>query len=103
VQLDIDAERHTGVVLIPAVALVREGEETAVFVAAGGKAERRAVEIGLADGMHVEIVSGVKAGEMVIVDGQAGLPDGTTITLESGESADDKSPAGNAADKDEQK
>jgi len=103
VQLDIDAERHTGVVLIPAVALVREGEETAVFVAAGGKAERRAVEIGLADGMHVEIVSGVKAGEMVIVDGQAGLPDGTTITLESGESADDKTPAGAAADKDEQK
>jgi RND family efflux transporter MFP subunit len=103
VQLDIDAERHTGVVLIPAVALVREGEETAVFVAAGGKAERRAVEIGLADGMHVEIVSGVKAGEMVIVDGQAGLPDGTTITQESGERADDKTPAGAAADKDEQK
>ena len=79
VLLDIDAERHTGVVLIPTPALVREGEETAVFVAANGKAERRDVEIGLRDGMHVEIVSGVTEGDMVIVNGQAGLPDGAAI------------------------
>jgi multidrug efflux pump subunit AcrA (membrane-fusion protein) len=84
VQLDIDAEEHTNVVLIPAPALVREGEETAVFVVAGDKAQRRPVEIGLSDGMHVEIVKGVKAGEMVIVDGQQGLPDGAPITQDTG-------------------
>jgi RND family efflux transporter MFP subunit len=84
VQLDIDAEEHTNAVLIPAAALVREGEETAVFVVAGDKAERRAVQIGLSDGIHVEIVSGVKAGEMVIVDGQQGLPDGAPVTLATG-------------------
>ena len=89
VQVDIDAEQHTNVVLIPTAALVREGEETAVFVAAGDKAERRPVEIGLSDGMHIEIVRGVKAGEMVIVDGQAGLPDGAAITLDTGENADE--------------
>jgi hypothetical protein len=59
---------------------VREGDETAVFVAAGGKAERRAVTLGLNDGTHVEIASGIKAGEKVIVDGQAGLPDGAAIS-----------------------
>ena len=47
VEVDIDAERHTGVVLVPAVAIVREGEETAVFVSADGKARRRPVQIGL--------------------------------------------------------
>lgn len=83
VQLDIDAEEHANVVLIPAPALVREGEETAVFVVAGDKAQRRPVEIGLSDGMHVEIVKGVKAGDMVIVDGQQGLPDGAEVTLET--------------------
>ena len=41
VQVDIDAEQHTNVVLIPAPALVREGEETAVFVVNGDKAQRR--------------------------------------------------------------
>jgi multidrug efflux pump subunit AcrA (membrane-fusion protein) len=52
-----------------------------VFVANAAKARRRAVETGITDGEHVEIVSGVKPGEMVIVDGQAGLPDDAAITI----------------------
>jgi multidrug efflux pump subunit AcrA (membrane-fusion protein) len=81
VQVDIDAEQHTNVVLVPAVAIVRDGGETAVFVASGGKAQRRAVRIGLADHLDAEIVSGVTAGEAVIVEGQAGLPDGAPIAV----------------------
>jgi RND family efflux transporter MFP subunit len=81
VEVEIEAELHPNAVLIPAPALVREGEETAVFVVNGDKAERRPVQIGLTDGEHIEIVSGVKAGETVIVDGQAGLPDGATISI----------------------
>jgi len=80
VEVEIDAEEHKDVVVVPAVAIVREGEETALFVSAGGKAQRRLVQTGLGDGTNVEILSGVKAGEMVIVDGQAGLPDGAAIT-----------------------
>jgi RND family efflux transporter MFP subunit len=81
VQVEIEAEEHRNVVLVPAVAVAREGDETAVFVAAEGKAERRAVTLGLNDGAHVEIASGIKAGEKVIVDGQAGLPDGAAISV----------------------
>jgi membrane fusion protein (multidrug efflux system) len=110
VQVDIDAEQHTNVVVIPAAALVREGEETAVFVAMGDKAQRRPVQVGLSDGMDIEIVSGVKAGEMVIVDGQAGLPDEAKIAIEMDEDEDaaEKPAAGaagkeGAADKEEQK
>jgi RND family efflux transporter MFP subunit len=80
VEVDIDAEQHSNVVLVPAAAIVREGEETAVFVAVDGKARRRPVKIGVATAEHVEIVSGVRAGEPVIVDGQAGLPDDAAIT-----------------------
>lgn len=83
VQLDIDAERRTGVVLVPGAALVREGEETAVFLASGDKAARRVVAVGLSDAEHVEILSGVKAGELVITRGQAGLPDGARISTDS--------------------
>ncbi len=81
VEVDIDAEEHANVVLIPARALVREGGETAVFVAAGGKATRRKIVTGLADAERVEAVSGVKAGEPVITHGQAGLPDGAAIRV----------------------
>ena len=82
VEVEIDAEEHTNVVLVPAEALVREGEETAVFVVAGERAERRPVVVGIVDRLHVEIREGVKAGEQVIVHGQAGLPDGAEITTE---------------------
>jgi RND family efflux transporter MFP subunit len=80
VEVAIDAEEHRDVVVIPAAAIVREGEDTAVFIAAGDKAQRRAVTLGLADDMTVEVRSGIKPGDSVIVDGQAGLPDGATIT-----------------------
>jgi RND family efflux transporter MFP subunit len=84
-QVDIDAERHTNVVLVPSVAIVREGEETAVFIVMGDTAHRRPVQLGLDDGTDAELVSGVKTGEMVIVQGQAGLPDGAKISIENGE------------------
>lgn len=93
-QVDIDAEQHRDVVLVPGAAIVREGEETAVFVANGEKAERRPVKLGISDGTRVEIVEGVKAGEMVIVDGQAGLPDGAAITVETGAKPEPEAPAG---------
>ena len=80
VQVEIDAEEHTNAILVPADAIVREGDETAVFVAAGGKAARRPVVVGITDKAHAEIKSGLKAGEQVITQGQAGLPDGATIS-----------------------
>jgi multidrug efflux pump subunit AcrA (membrane-fusion protein) len=100
VQVEIDAEQHTGVVLVPTVAVVHEGEETAVFVAADDKAQRRLVMLGIEDDEHAEIRSGIKAGEMVIVDGQAGLPDGAAITTAKPED-DAKGEGDGAASKEE--
>jgi multidrug efflux pump subunit AcrA (membrane-fusion protein) len=70
---------------VPAQAVIREADETAVFVANGDKAERRVVTLGLSDAEHAEIKSGIKAGDPVIVKGQAGLPDGAKITTEAPE------------------
>jgi RND family efflux transporter MFP subunit len=81
VEVTIDAETHRGVTLVPAAAVVHEGNEASVFVANGGKAERRAVQVGLQDAAHVEIVSGVKAGEIVLTTNQNGLPDGAAIAV----------------------
>lgn len=81
VQVTINAEEHKNVVLVPSVAVLREADETAVFVVNGDKAERRVVTVGLSDDEHTEIVSGVKSGEPVIVTGQAGLPDGAKISV----------------------
>ena len=106
VQVTIDAEEHRNAVLVPAEAVLHEGDEAAVFVAKGEKAERRVVTVGIADAEHAEITSGLKAGEPVIIKGQAGLPDGATITTEADakekpDAADDKAePKGKGPAKD---
>ena len=66
---------------VPRAALLYEGEQTFVFVAAGGVAHRRNVKIGSDVGDRVEISSGVKAGEQVVIDGAAALDDGMAVRL----------------------
>jgi RND family efflux transporter MFP subunit len=100
VAIDIDAERHDGVIVVPQSAIVREGEQTAVFVVTGNKAQRRPVATGLSGADLVEIKSGLKAGEMVIVDGQNGLPDGATVTTAPDTTSDDKTPGAAAPSSD---
>jgi RND family efflux transporter MFP subunit len=90
VQVDVNAEEHANVVVVPADAVVREADETAVYVAAGDRAQRRIIVTGLVDAAHVEVRSGLKAGELVILTGQAGLPDGAAISVSDQESAPEK-------------
>jgi hypothetical protein len=61
------------------------------------------VQTGLTDGSDLEIVSGVKAGEMVIIEGQNGLPDNAKVTIETEDEdeapADEKGEKGDAGGK----
>jgi RND family efflux transporter MFP subunit len=82
VQVEIVAEEKASAVLVPAAAIVREDDKTAVFVVgADGKAHRRAVVVGIANQEAAEIESGVAAGEKVVVKGQEELPDGAAVTV----------------------
>ena len=67
-------------VLISADALVQEGTAIYVFVVDNQKkAHRRPVTVGIVAQGQAEILSGVKAGEPVVVRGQTALPDGATV------------------------
>jgi RND family efflux transporter MFP subunit len=83
VQVDIDAEERANATFVPADAVLREGETTVVYVAAGPRAERRAVTTGLADDVRVEVTSGLAPGELVITQGHIGLADGAAITVDT--------------------
>jgi multidrug efflux pump subunit AcrA (membrane-fusion protein) len=50
-----------------------------VFIVREERVERRAVSVGATDGDQVEVVSGVSAGDRVVVDGPAGLADGSRV------------------------
>jgi RND family efflux transporter MFP subunit len=83
VDIEIDGEERVDVILVRNEALTSQGTETVVFVAADGKAERRVVSTGLRDGEHVEVTSGLRAGEIVVTRGQVGLADGAAISVDS--------------------
>jgi HlyD family secretion protein len=55
------------VLKVPLSALFRQGQGWAVFVDHDGRAELRAVEIGHENGLEAEIVSGLEAGERVVL------------------------------------
>ncbi|MFQ5878366.1 MAG: efflux RND transporter periplasmic adaptor subunit [Acidobacteriota bacterium] len=81
VSIDIVRQTRPEAVLLPRQAVLRELREAYVFVANGGVAERRSVALGLEEGAWVEAVSGVDPGEQVIVAGQGGLKDGSSIKV----------------------
>jgi RND family efflux transporter MFP subunit len=67
--------------LVPKAAVrSAEGREV-VFVVHDGRVERRAVKAGTAEGDQVEIVSGLTAGEQVVVQGPPTIKDGDKVTV----------------------
>jgi len=66
--------------LIPEEALTPEAERQFVFVVTDGKVERREVRIGARQPGTVEILSGLKAGERVVVEGTQKIRDGAAVT-----------------------
>jgi membrane fusion protein (multidrug efflux system) len=72
---------ETAALRVPASALVLRGQMEIVFVVSEGKAQLRLVKTGKRIGAEVELVSGVNAGENVVVEGAAGLADGQPLTL----------------------
>jgi multidrug efflux pump subunit AcrA (membrane-fusion protein) len=80
-QVQVTAAQKDAAVLVPREAVVQQADGSTVFVAAGGKAEARKVQVGLSDDTYMEIVSGVNAGEPVIVQGQNSLKDGQAVVV----------------------
>ena len=76
-----DPDAGTGTrLLVPRDALVRRGQMVGVFLVDGTTARLRWVRIGLADGDAVEVLSGLRAGDRVVVGAGDRLTDGQRIT-----------------------
>jgi len=64
---------------IPASAIVHHGQMEIVFVVKDSSAQLRLVKTGKRIGDEVELVSGVEAGEKIVVEDAAGLVDGQPV------------------------
>jgi HlyD family secretion protein len=67
--------------LVPKAAVRSDAGRDVVFVVHDDRVERRAVTAGAADGDQIEIVSGLTAGEKVVIDGPAAMKDGDKVTV----------------------
>ena len=81
VTIDILRESRPGSVLLPRQAVLRELQSAHVFVAKNGIAERRAVQLGMEEGERIQVLSGVAAGERVIIAGQGSLKQGSPVEI----------------------
>jgi RND family efflux transporter MFP subunit len=70
---------ETSALRVPATAVTQRGQMELVFIVSDGKAQLRIVKTGKRLGNEVELVSGVSAGERVVVENLAGLVDGQPV------------------------
>ena len=78
-----DAAAPTARVVIPASAPRGSNGGQVVFVIRNDHVERRAVSLGAVDGDVVEVISGLSAGERIVIDAPPGLVDGDRVVVVS--------------------
>jgi HlyD family secretion protein len=69
-------------VIVPKAAVKSLDGKAVVFVLIEDRVERRAIKVGLENGDQVEVVSGVHAGERVVIDAPATLKDGDKVKVQ---------------------
>jgi multidrug efflux pump subunit AcrA (membrane-fusion protein) len=92
-RLSVILEKRTGTVVVPAHAIVaRPNGKLVALVVRDGKSEERSVQTGIETGDRVEVVSGLRPGEQLIVRGQERLKGGVEVKVKPPKG--DKAPGG---------
>ncbi|HVL69853.1 MAG TPA: efflux RND transporter periplasmic adaptor subunit [Vicinamibacterales bacterium] len=79
VEVRIIVSARENVLKVPTSALVRQGDEWAVFVVDGGRAVRRVVQIGRRNGLEAEVTGGLAGDERIIVYPSDAVDDGVRV------------------------
>jgi HlyD family secretion protein len=66
---------------VPSASILVRNDKPTVFVVQEGKAVSRAVQTGLQNDAWTEVLSGLKAGEQVVTEGQTQLRDGNAVEV----------------------
>jgi HlyD family secretion protein len=95
-QLSITAQTVHDAVTIPTAALLNAAGEAAqvMVIDSQSMAQSRDVKIGIQNADAVQIVAGLKAGELVVSQGAYGLPDKTKVKIEKPSAASSEADAG---------
>ncbi|MFP3981991.1 MAG: efflux RND transporter periplasmic adaptor subunit [Desulfobacterales bacterium] len=83
-RLQIVLEKQDNAVVVPKEAVFSTTEGKAVFVVKDRKAVKRPVETGIEEKTRIQVVSGVLAGDRVVVAGHANLKHGDVVRVVKG-------------------
>ncbi|ACV26840.1 efflux RND transporter periplasmic adaptor subunit [Kangiella koreensis] len=81
-QLDVDiilADKPNSLI-VPVIAMVREGNQWVTFAIEDGVATKRTLQIGAINGLEAEVLSGVSEGEDLIYNPSEEIEDGVSVT-----------------------
>jgi membrane fusion protein (multidrug efflux system) len=67
--------------IIPIYAVITQGDERFVYIEKDKKAEKRQVDLGVFTGWQIQVTSGLKPGDQVIVDGHRLLDEGQSVEV----------------------
>jgi RND family efflux transporter MFP subunit len=67
--------------IIPLYAVITQGDETFVYIEQDNKAEKRSVEVGVLSGWLIQVTSGLRPGERVIIVGHRLLDEGQAVEV----------------------
>ena len=84
VSMKIIVATKTGVLALPQEALFQEGSKNYVYRIQGGSLHKTEVKIGIGNETHQEISSGLKAGELVVLNPSNQLSEGLSVTPDTG-------------------
>jgi HlyD family secretion protein len=77
----VDAMAPVVAALLPNEAVHDQNGKKIVFLLKNDKLERRAVSVGSTQGTQTEILSGIVAGDAVVVKGPANMQDGLAVQI----------------------
>jgi HlyD family secretion protein len=83
-RIELATSEHKNVPLIPIEAMVKEGDQTFVYVIGDGKAVKKKIETGITDGVKMQVVSGLNPGDEFIMAGKYSIREGMNVTLAGG-------------------
>lgn len=84
-QIYFSIDEGKDVMMLPIDAVIQEGSEYFVYVVEKGKAVHKTVKVDVDNGEYIEIVSGIKAEDDVIVSGQEFVKDMASVRIIRGE------------------
>jgi HlyD family secretion protein len=81
VNVEVVVGERSSVLVVPRAALHRDGSARYVLALRDGRAQRRAVEVGLVGSVDVEVLRGLAEGEQVILPGERTVASGQAVTV----------------------